>query len=226
MLNFYAASVAFQRSSLDYRLILRLFPKLWSSNNEEQVEVFSALQPLLEHWCPVEDMVAANLQQNYSDGWQDNAVLQQLQSQLLERAYDLAESVLEGARDRHSSEVDTALAVLYGTRHQRDKLSALLKSENACDVEVVGTYAKELGATAALAELYLRRGDIGRALELWTAMIDGDIADAEMTRGVEDVVKVLEESQQPDLQSKYALWVVNYDVQGGVNVSGKCMSLA
>lgn len=178
-----------------------------------------ALPPLLEHWDSVEDMIATNLQQNYSDDWEDNMVLQQLQAQLLERAYDLAESVLEGAREHHSSEVDTPLAILYGTRHQREKLSALLKSENACDVETVATYAKELGATAELAELYYRRKDLIRALELWTAMIDGDIADAEMSRGVADVVKVLEESQQAELQSKYALWVVKYDVQGGVNVS-------
>lgn len=228
--DFFAVTEAFLRSNLDVRFLLRLFSDLWDvqtdSNNVEST-IFAPLVELVQGWRPLDEMLAENLALNYGTDTSDIPEVEELRQQLRKRAWDMIETVLEASRtSRYSSTVppsiiDTALARVYGLRGKKEQLAAFLMTNNACSVKQIDPLARELGLEEALAELYLRRRDYVKTLEMWTARIDAAHGEETGRRGVADVVQLLDDAGQPELQSRYALWVVKYDAKAGVRLLTK-----
>lgn len=235
MLDFYNATSMFPQSSLDVRLFLRLFPDLWPKIGANSVQVFSPVVELLEDWPSIHDLIQANLEWNYGSitPIQEDAELSTLRDQLTQRAYDMIQSMLEASRSgpemsqELAKTIDNALVRVYArvADHSKqdglDRLATFLSSpKNACDPADIADVARDAGASSALAELFLRRGDVEQTLAMWTSFIDGEMTAKDgSTRSVGDVVQLLDECQKDDLRQKYAFWVVKHDANAGVKVS-------
>ncbi|CAO1625052.1 unnamed protein product [Parajaminaea phylloscopi] len=228
-LDFYSATTSILRSSLDVRAVLRLFPEVYEIP-QEPVSIL-APQPLhaaLGKWRPITEMVGGNLQWLYAPHLTlaDTPELQVLRQQLLDRAYDMLEAVLEDRRggsevtaDKLVAEsVDTALARVYARKGNKTKFAAFLSSStNAVNVERIRAAAHQVGAVAALAELHHKRGHWQQTVDLWVQLIDGDIEDDLFQRNVDDVVQLLLQCDA-DTQARHAFWTVRHDPSAGVKL--------
>ncbi|CAO1634950.1 unnamed protein product [Sympodiomycopsis kandeliae] len=230
LLDFYSATTTFLRSSLDVRLLLRLFPELWprDSGHEQggSVPIFSPLQDLIQYWpASIQDHIRNNLQWNYGTSDSDRLTevdeqIEVLQECLTRRAYDMIQTVLESSRQANEPAdlIDNALARLYARQGSLEKLSAFLKSSNSCDPTKIADVVREAGASWQLADLYAQRQLWDQTLETWTDLIESAPVDEHCPRDVKDVIRVLEVADRADLREKYAFWVVKRDSAAGVKL--------
>lgn len=229
LLDFWSATATFLRSSLDVRLLLRLFPDLWPrkvGTSDGSIPIFSPLQELLHNWpVSIQDHISNNLQWNYGTpneipSTEADEQMQVLQDQLTQRAYDMIQTVLEASRqgNEYAALIDNALARLYAQRGPLARLAAFLKSANSCDPVQIADVVRGAGASWELADLYAQRQLWDQTLEIWTELIESTPVDEQSPRDVTDVVRVLDEADRADLREKYAFWVVKRDSTAGVKL--------
>ncbi|PWN24484.1 hypothetical protein BDZ90DRAFT_282413 [Jaminaea rosea] len=231
MLDFYAAQQTFRRSSLDVRLLLRLFPDLWDAGQaSESIPIFPALAQLATApRQPIEEAIDANIAWLYGphlDAYTDKH-LRTLRQRLLARAYAMIESALSSVANTSGSDsmrcmTDTALAKLYIRQGDGQRLcEILLKPESAADVDAILASNENVeqldGVAAALGELYFSRQQWGKAVEVWAKLVEEQPQQQSSLRGIPDIVDALQRCDEAT-QHHYALWLVRFDSQAAVKL--------
>lgn len=235
--DFYSATTSFSRSSLDVRLLMRMFPNLCIEHVwKARLSVIAPLKELAKSWSPVTDLIRENLTWLYAphSRHESSTELQLLEKRLLTRAYEMLEAVLEGCRanfkDRTEAElrraVDTALAKLYAHKGDRMRFVALLRStNNAVDGQSIEEEARQAQAMGTLAELHYSRKNWEETLAIWTDILDGRLDDSDFNRNIGDIVQLVQNCSA-ETQQRYAFWVVKHDAQAGVKLLAAVQSLA
>lgn len=228
-LDFHSATNSMIRATLDVRVVLRLFPEIFDiSQSSLYVPAAAPLHGLLSQWHSIDQMIEENLAWLYGRNILAGkpAELEWLYRQLLIRAYDMIETLLEVTSSQRSAteepqvaqSVDTALALLYARRTAKQKLSTLLsRPDSAVEAFKIESAALKVGVPAALAELYLRRDEKSKTLSLWTQLLDGNINDDNFSRSFGDAIRLLD-SCGPDVKYHFAFWAVRHNPSVGVRL--------
>ncbi|PWZ00585.1 hypothetical protein BCV70DRAFT_189060 [Testicularia cyperi] len=118
-----------------------------------------------------------------------------------------------------ASAQDTASA----EENERD-LADLLASKHSCDTATLERLLEDHRRYTRLAEHHERQGQVERALQLWTEIIDGKLVDntrvstADAPPSVERVASLLEKQDDPALLSNYGTWLVKKDSKAGIRI--------
>ena len=131
-------------------------------------------------------------------------------------------------------EVDSTLVHVLATsdpdneQAERD-LDELLGSDNACSPEQVERVLRQRQDWVALAKMYEKKERWADVLDIWTAVIDGQLSDARRGNtavSVTQVAELVSELDDPSLLSKYGTWLVKKDSNAGVGILTKKTQLS
>ena len=107
-----------------------------------------------------------------------------------------------------------------------DELVSFLTSRNACQSSQVEEVLKRKGFFSLLADHYEQTGDVGKALETWTGLVDGKIIDnlartRDSSTALSKVASLLKDENDPTLLSTYGRWLVRKDSEAGIQILTK-----
>ncbi|KAG9081243.1 hypothetical protein FS749_007806, partial [Ceratobasidium sp. UAMH 11750] len=236
--EFEEAGNNFFRAETDARALIRLFPDLCDglpefSRQDETMPVFRGLESVVRSMGSIEETV-----RNYSPHLgEDEQPLPELHAQLINSARDMLRAFLHKTRNRRRyggivrgkkdtegdqvwRAVDTILARLFAEAGETSELMDLIESSTLLTVRAVDHALVECRQFQALVTLCTKLRDEARLVEVLAKLHDGEYVDA--GPGVRDpfkkVVKLLMESQDPELVRKYGIWVVRNDPTAGFKI--------
>ncbi|KAG8701199.1 hypothetical protein FRC08_004231, partial [Ceratobasidium sp. 394] len=236
--EFEEAGNNFFRAETDARALIRLFPDLCDglpefSRQDETMPVFRGLESVVRSVGSIEETV-----RNYSPHLgEDEKPLPGLHAQLINSARDMLRAFLHKTRNRRRyggivrgkkdtegdqvwRAVDTVLARLFAEAGETSELMDLIESSTLLTVRAVDRALVECRQFQALVTLCTKLRDEARLVEVLAKLHDGEYVDA--GPGVRDlfkkVVKLLMESQDPELVRKYGVWVVRHDPTAGLKI--------
>jgi hypothetical protein len=108
-----------------------------------------------------------------------------------------------------SRDIDTALAVLYGT-HYPEKLPSFIAKSAALSVEDVKLHLEKAEQHHTLAVLYAREGQSRAALNIWRRINVGELVDPAFP-GLSHAVDFLSSVTDVDLVYMHAGWMLEKD---------------
>ncbi|KZV92694.1 hypothetical protein EXIGLDRAFT_718145 [Exidia glandulosa HHB12029] len=224
------------RGELDARLLLRHFPDLNPSPllvpPDATADVYAGIADQLNALGSVDEIIAANLVRNYSPHLEmDDSAVVKLSHVLKENARTMLQTFLRKARNKRmfdstsnrdvSKVVDTTLLRLLaeneGTDVQ-DMIALVQESDETIVLPDVEPVLVEHKRYIILANIYERRRETGKLLDLLATLVQDKWTSAEMPDPMARLLYVLDQISDPTLLQKWGLWLVKRDATRGINV--------
>ncbi|WVQ83199.1 hypothetical protein IAT38_005338 [Cryptococcus sp. DSM 104549] len=224
------------KGKADPRLVVRSFSVLRGKviGKEEEVEVYAGLKDVLMSMPSVEDIIATSIKRNYSPHVQPNSATAPetnvLRSAMEDEANHMLIEVLRrirssrrkggGARGVDSRKIDividTTLAKLLALKGVTNELLALLAGSNDCALAELEPFLAQ--HKYVLSTVMRQQGRTDRVLELLKEISEGDEPDPFCDDPVDELAQQLETVKDPELFTKYILWLVGKSPTKGLNI--------
>ncbi|BGP41415.1 hypothetical protein JCM10449v2_005395 [Rhodotorula kratochvilovae] len=224
----------FLQAGCDPRLVVRLFADLQAPliGAGDEVTVCRGVEGEVRAAKGVEEYILDNLNRNYSPHLKPDvehaATTVELRSELRREARDALGSYLARWRARRRSGegeagtagdsrkvdmvVDTTLVRLLAEQRRPDDIRVLLAGANDCVLPAVESALRDAGMYTLLAGVLRERGEVGRVLEIYSKIVDGEYPDPSFADGVQQVFDLAWRSKDKALVERYGLWMLKHDV--------------
>lgn len=114
--------------------------------------------------------------------------------------------------------VDTTLVQLLAEESMESEILKLLDVKNDCVLQLVEPSLLEFGLYQLQASIFLKRGEVSKALDIWTKIVEGEFVDEKYTGGSEYIFELLWQSNDKDLVENFGIWLVRNDRDLGIKV--------
>lgn len=214
----------------DPRVLIKLFPYLRANvvAKDDEIDVYHGLETLIKE-IKSANTIIRNYSPHIKPDVENAASTIDLKAVLLEKSKLMVLSYLRrwkrdrllngGANlsNRHlDTIVDTALAELLAERRGIDQdsykdLKVLLDRPNTCIPAELQIILQKNQCFTLLGELYYRLNNLPKVLETWSRLHDKEWEDDSFDEPLEQMVNLLQKTDQLNLVTHYAIWLAKHD---------------
>ncbi|KAI8384808.1 uncharacterized protein BYT42DRAFT_603782 [Radiomyces spectabilis] len=229
------------KGNMDPRIIISLFGDLFYPkwlNTTPPALLYDGVRELVDGLGKIEDIVANNIERNYSPHVEDDdaqrpSPTMELRRALLNNAreamlkYLLSERgkrrAILGRGDIACIAVDTALLKLFIINKDEHAIYRILREPNDCAMEECESALMKSKRYYALSMLYESKHLYEKLLEIWTKIYSGELADPEFKDGLSRIKRLLlQDVNTHELPLSvivhYAWWLTEQNAADGVEV--------
>ncbi|KAI5454223.1 hypothetical protein NCC49_004285 [Naganishia albida] len=234
------AGSLFQKSKLDPRFVVALFPKYagLSIPDDQELVIWRGLLDDLKQVKSVDEIVKNKVSEIYgldnpAAVDQQSAEVKQISEQLLDHAVRMlldylrktrhsrrkAGSALQSSSARKDTvkehlidqAIDTCLCKILAEQKETEELLGILDGSQACIMNELEPFINAEEQPGLLAQLMSMLGDHSRVLEIITSMVDRGSRSPQIPDPIQRVEYVLQQIQDVSLIRKYGLWLAKHD---------------
>ncbi|KAG8761503.1 hypothetical protein FRC11_013797 [Ceratobasidium sp. 423] len=227
----------FFRAETDARALIRLFPDLCGGlpeydNPEETMPVFKGLEETVRAVKSVEETVR-NYSPHIGEGEEPLVTLRDI---LMGNSRDMLRAFLHKTRNRRRyggpqarrvnedgsvwKAVDTVLARLFAEAGETTELLDLIKDSTHLTIQVIEPAFVKHRQFQALLALCAKLGDEPHLIGVLAKLHDGEYVDANggVKEPFEQVIQILNRTQDATLVQHYGIWVLKHDPALGLKI--------